>query len=277
MSEPREKVEAKWQTSGEIQYTGDIPVKQGELHAAFVLTTTANCDIVSVDPSEALAMPGVVEFVTADDVPGENNWKPAGVNEEIFSSGRSNYAGQSVGLILAQTRDTALEAARKVVLEYGNKQPVVTDMEAAMETPANIVSGGYTMEYGDVTGALASADHVVEGRFKMGSQYHFHMETQTCIVTPMEDGFDLEIASQDVNNTQHTVAAALATSANSINVTVKRLGGAYGAKITLPIHLATAGAVAANKVNKPVRQVLPLSSLCSYFLSPGSGCRWRIT
>ena len=115
VSEPREKVEAKWQTSGEIQYTGDIPVKQGELHAAFVLTTTANCDIVSVDPSEALAMPGVVEFVTADDVPGENNWKPAGVNEEIFSSGRSNYAGQSVGLILAQTRDTALEAARETV------------------------------------------------------------------------------------------------------------------------------------------------------------------
>ena len=214
MSEPREKVEAKWQTSGEIQYTGDIPVKQGELHAAFVLTTTANCDIVSVDPSEALAMPGVVEFVTADDVPGENNWKPAGVNEEIFSSGRSNYAGQSVGLILAQTRDTALEAARKVVLEYGNKQPVVTDMEAAMETPANIVSGGYTMEYGDVAGALNSADHLVQGRFRMGSQYHFHMETQACIVTPIEDGFDLEITSQDANNTQHQVASALGVSAN---------------------------------------------------------------
>ena len=39
---------------------------------------------------------------------------------------------------------------------------------------------------------------------------------------------------------------------------MKRLGGAYGAKITLPIHLATAGAVAANKVNKPVRIWMPL-------------------
>ena len=54
VSEPREKVEAKWQTSGEIQYTGDIPHKQGELHGAFVLSSIANCDIVSVDPSEAL-------------------------------------------------------------------------------------------------------------------------------------------------------------------------------------------------------------------------------
>ena len=127
-----------------------------------------------------------------------------------------------------------------------------------METPSNIVTGGYTMEYGDVVGALNTADHVVQGRFKMGSQYHFHMETQTCIVTPVEDGFDLEVTSQDVNNTQHQVAAALGTSANSINITVKRLGGAYGAKITLPIHLATAGAVAANKTNKPVRIWMPL-------------------
>ena len=54
VSEPREKVEAKWQTSGEIQYTGDIPLKQGELHGAFVLSSKANCDIISLDPSQAL-------------------------------------------------------------------------------------------------------------------------------------------------------------------------------------------------------------------------------
>ena len=54
VSEPREKLEAKWQTSGEIQYTGDIPLKQGELQAAFVLSSRANCDIISLDPSDAL-------------------------------------------------------------------------------------------------------------------------------------------------------------------------------------------------------------------------------
>ena len=39
----------------------------------------------------------------------------------------------------------------------------------------------------------------------------------------------------------------------SINVQVKRLGGAYGAKITLPTALASAATVAANKLRKPVR------------------------
>ena len=265
VSEPIEKTEGKWQTSGEIQYTGDIPTKQGELHAAFVLSNKANCDMVSCDPSEALAMPGVVDFVEAADIPGVNSWKPYGVTEEIFSSGRVNYAGQSIGLIIAETREIAIEAARKVKITYGNEGPVVVDIEKAMETSTNIVSGGPTLLYGDTTGAINGADHVIQGRFKMGSQYHFHMETQTCIVTPMEDGFDIDIPSQDITSTQHQVAQVLKLDDNSINITVKRLGGAYGAKITLPIHLATAAAVAANKMKRPVRLWMPLEDNMKMF------------
>ena len=54
VSQPKEKVEGRWQTAGEIVFTGDIPVKQGELHAAFVLSSQANCDVESCDPSDAL-------------------------------------------------------------------------------------------------------------------------------------------------------------------------------------------------------------------------------
>ena len=39
----------------------------------------------------------------------------------------------------------------------------------------------------------------------------------------------------------------------SINVSVKRLGGGFGAKVVLAMHIATASAVAANKIKKPVR------------------------
>ena len=74
-SQPIEKVEAKWQTAGEAEYTGDIPERKDELHAAFVLSSQANATMVRVDSSKALAMPGVVAFVDAQNVPGANNWK----------------------------------------------------------------------------------------------------------------------------------------------------------------------------------------------------------
>ena len=57
VSEPRQKVEALWQTAGEIQYTADLPTRAGELHAAFVVSTRANCDVLSVDASDALVRP----------------------------------------------------------------------------------------------------------------------------------------------------------------------------------------------------------------------------
>ena len=44
----------------------------------------------------------------------------------------------------------------------------------------------------------------------------------------------------------------------SINTTITRLGGSFGGKIALPQHLATAAAVAANKLQKPVRIWVPL-------------------
>ena len=260
VSEPREKVEGRWQTSGEIQYTGDIPVKAGELHAAFVLSSRANCNLASIDVTEALAMPGVVDFVDHRDVPGANSWKPYGhhVQEEIFSSGKIHYAGQSLGLILAETRDIAIEAAKRVKIVQENEGPVVVDMEKALETPDNVVTAGDTLEYGDAEGAISGADHVIQGRFRMGSQYHFHMETQTCIVTPVEDGFDVDIASQDTYACLKTITRALNVDQNSINITIKRLGGGYGGKVSLPCHLATAAAVAANKMKRPVRIWIPL-------------------
>ena len=33
----------------------------------------------------------------------------------------------------------------------------------------------------------------IEGTFSCGSQYHFHMETHIAIVTPVENGTELEV------------------------------------------------------------------------------------
>ena len=84
VSQPIEKVEAKWQTAGEAEYIGDIPERKDELHAAFVLSSLANATVVRVDSTKALAMPGVVTFIDAQNVPGVNNWKFSETVSEIY-------------------------------------------------------------------------------------------------------------------------------------------------------------------------------------------------
>ena len=36
---------------------------------------------------------------------------------------------------------------------------------------------------------------VIDGTFACGSQYHFHLETQISIVTPVENGTELEVVT----------------------------------------------------------------------------------
>ena len=57
------------QATGEAEYIDDMPHAANELFGAFVLSTEAHADIVSIDTSVALALPGVHSVVTSDDVP----------------------------------------------------------------------------------------------------------------------------------------------------------------------------------------------------------------
>lgn len=147
--------------------------------------------------------------MNADDIPGVNSWKSRKYPEEIFSTGRSEYAGQAVGLIVAETRDVAIEAAKKVKVSYGNFGPVVTDIEVAMENANNIHTVGSPLEYGDVTSALANSVQVISGRIKMGSQYHFTMETQVCIAKPTDEGFDVELLTQNMALAANVISKAM--------------------------------------------------------------------
>lgn len=100
---------------GEAVYTNDINVPC--LHAAFVISHQPNVKLISIDPrylnqqlfnkltffcSEALAMDGVVSFVSAEDVPGNNTIGPCVQDEQVFFNSRVPAAGLILGLVVAK-------------------------------------------------------------------------------------------------------------------------------------------------------------------------------
>ena len=60
------------------------------------------------------------------------------------------------------------------------------------------------------------------------------METQNCIVTPKENGTELDVVcgSQHLARVQYGIAKVLGIPENAIHVTARRIGGAFGAKIS---------------------------------------------
>ncbi|KJE95964.1 XDH protein [Capsaspora owczarzaki ATCC 30864] len=260
VSQPIQKLEAGIQASGEAQYVGDIPTAEGGLFGAFVLSTQGNADIASVDASLALQSPGVVRFFTAADIPGANNFGVGG-GEPIFATKSVVYAGQSIGLIVADTQAHADAAVPLVRVTYSNiKTPILTISDAI--AAGQVQSAGVpALVMGDVNAAFASSYRVLQGQVECGTQAHFHMEQQACLIVPNDDGgFHVTAATQWIDNIQTTLAQATNVPAHKITVEVKRLGGAYGGKITRPALPAAAAAIAAAALRTPVRINLSLAN-----------------
>jgi len=58
-------------------------VRADELYMAVVLSSRAHARLLDVDPSEALRLPGVVDFISHRDVPASNSYTFSAENDEI--------------------------------------------------------------------------------------------------------------------------------------------------------------------------------------------------
>ncbi|XP_067654508.1 uncharacterized protein [Haliotis asinina] len=258
LTEPMTKADATLQTSGRVRFINDISPVPEELCASFVISSVGNADIDKVDTSVALSFPGVIRYISAADIPkgGSNNYGTSTKYvEELFSSGKIVYSGQPIGLIVAVDKITADTAASMVKVTYKNVQPPIITMEDAIQKNSIFPNVAKEFKVGDAAAAIASADKKISGRIKLGYQYHFHLETQISICYPDEDGVGVSLLSstQWADREQLLVSKVLNIPESSINVTVKRLGGSFGAKISRGFLPACAAAVATYVTRRPVR------------------------
>ncbi|XP_063615205.1 uncharacterized protein LOC134788260 [Penaeus indicus] len=268
VGKPVLKVESIMQVAGEAAFTNDKPTQPHELHGVFIQSSVGSADIVSIDTSEALNLPGVVAVVTAADIPGVNDFvAEAGTEaEQVFASGKVIYAGQGIGLVIAETHEIASQASEMVRVEYANAQkPILTIKDALdsgnVQPDYNLLTGKREpVVVGDVEAGFRASPHVIEGEFDMGFQFHFPLEPMTALVMPIEDGYDVVVTSIWPAEVQSSIAQVLGIDANSINTAVRRVGGSFGGKISRAHMVSTAAAVGAWKTHRPVRVALDLKT-----------------
>lgn len=262
------KIEGEIQCSGEATYVNDMPKCHDEVHAAFVLGDKVHGRIVGIDASEALKVAGVVGFFAAKDIPGMNNFMSLSYTafnlevEEIFCSDKLRYNGQPVGLIVAESFDIAYKARELVKVEYKfdrDDEPIYPTLAHVRRAKAD--ERIYGVPKYDLKAEKYGTDvkHSISGHFEIPStQYHYHLETQQCLIVPNDGEFDVYSSSQWSDGVQGSVAEALNVPQNKINCYVKRVGGGFGGKITRQIQIACAAAVASFLLQRPVRLVMKM-------------------
>ncbi|KAI2654484.1 Aldehyde oxidase 1 [Labeo rohita] len=218
-------LDLQMEATGEAIYCDDIPCYENELHLALVTSTKAHALIKSIDTSDAMAVPGVVAFVSAKDIPGSNMTGPAVYDETVFADDKVTCVGHVVGAIVADTQAHAQRAAKAVKISYEELQPVIVTIQDAIANKS-FFQPVRSIERGDVAQGFKDSDHILHG------QEHFYLETNCTLAVPRgEDGeMELFVSTQSASKTQALVAKALGVPANRVVCRVKRMGGAFGGK-----------------------------------------------
>ncbi len=139
------------------------------------------------------------------------------------------------------------------------KSKVFPTLKGVVENaPERITKNPYFSKAAETQGN--DVQHKFTGRLELGSQYHYTMETQVALCVPIEDGMDIYSATQWIDATQMAIADVLNVPNSLLNMHVRRLGGGYGGKISRSIQVACAAALAAHKLNRPVRFVMQLEA-----------------
>ncbi|HWE09236.1 MAG TPA: xanthine dehydrogenase family protein molybdopterin-binding subunit [Solirubrobacteraceae bacterium] len=285
VSTPRRDSEPK--VRGTTRFAGDGPVP-GLLHARLVLAHEAHARIRGIDTETALQLPGVVAVLTAADLPivasGKGRMYEPLAREEVV------YAGQPVGLVVAESEAMAEDAAQMVGVDLDPLAPVL-DVEAAAapgaprarisvaaagegsdisDAHASVSAGGIEGEDlsdnvlgtarladGDVDAVLAASAAVARGRFTTPWMYQGYLETQTATAWLEPDG-ELVVTSstQAPFATRDGLAELYGLPRERIRVRTAPIGGGFGGKLMI-IEPLLCGAVLA--VKRPVRLALTRS------------------
>jgi xanthine dehydrogenase large subunit len=252
VSRPHES--AHLHVAGEATYTDDILEAAGTLHAALGLSPVAHGKLLSVDVEALRKQPGVVAVITAADIPGPNDCGPIIQDDPILADGEVHYLGQPVFAVISADRELARRAAAqaKQVIKVEPLPAILTPL-AAHEAKQYVLPPMHMLR-GDAQAAIAKAPHRLQGTLSVGGQEQFYLEGQISYAVPLEDdGIKVYCSTQHPTEMQHAVAHALQLHAHHVHIECRRMGGGFGGKESQSALPACVAAIAAKKLNRPVK------------------------
>jgi aerobic carbon-monoxide dehydrogenase large subunit len=125
---------------GQGTYIDDIQLP-GMLFGAIVRSPYAHARITAIDKTKALASPGVVAVLTAEDLkPVKLHWMPTagGDVQAVLADNKVCFQYQEVAMVLASDRYAAFDGAALVEVEY-DELPAVTDPKQALAPGAPVI------------------------------------------------------------------------------------------------------------------------------------------
>ncbi len=251
------------------------------LHARILHSPHAHANILRIDTSKALALPGVYAVLTHRDLPRIAHTTAGQAYPELspydmyLLDNRVRYIGDWVAFVAAETIANADAALKLIEVEYEILPAVFEPLEAMQEGAPQLhepdvthpnsgkrfgdiydashnISAHEVIANGDFDAAMRQADLIVEGEYHVPHIAHAMLEPHVCVA--YMDGFDrlIVVSSTQVPYlTRRKLAAVLQLPVSRVRVVKPRVGGGFGGKQEM--LLEPVAAALAMKTRRPVR------------------------
>ena len=251
---PVDRVDGPAKVTGAARYPSDVCYPD-LAHAALVQSAIAAGTISGIDAGQALAAPGVLAVITHQNCPplADAPATPLGPSPRFpLRDNRIVHYGQHVAVVVADTPEQAVAAARLVAIDYQRAEPVlgIGNPEAPV-----IRNPRLETERGDVTAALASAAVTYDETFTTPAEVNNPIGLFA--TAARWDGGRLVVhdCTQWPMMTRHVLATVFGLPEDDVRVLVPYLGGGFGAGLITWPHVILA-ALAARVTGRPVKLVL---------------------
>ncbi len=256
--------------TGKAMYPADIDIS-GQLHMKVLFAGKPFARVLAIHKEKALAYPGVVAVLTAEDVPVNEyglitNDQPVLVGPVPNGKPGSDlvrFPGDQVALVIAATEEAAA-AGRDLVEVVYDELPFVDSCEDALapeapkvhpelDIPGNVLAAQRIVR-GDVDAAWSEADVIVEADYFTSTQEHAYLQPEAGVAYLDEEGrVVVVVAGQYTHEDRRQIAHALDLPEEQVVVRYPAIGGAFGGREDMSIQIVLA--LAAWKVDRPVKLV----------------------
>ncbi len=266
--------------TGKAKYSEDFRV-EGMAFCRIYSSPMPHANVKNIDASEALAMPGVLGILTADDLP------PMPAPNRPILTNEPRYAGEPIYVIAAESEELCMDAMEKVRVDLEPLDFTVDPLQSLYPGGPNATNGGnvagrgpegaYVKEtkwsardfaaagegelpmgpaetewaYGDLEAGFADSDYVLDDTFITQGLSHHCMEPRTALAYWQNGKCFVHASSQSQAFPVPFLAQYIGIEPQNLVFIAEYCGGGFGSKGTaypeqaLPAHMS-------KKINRPV-------------------------
>jgi len=248
--------------SGRAKYTADI-LAPGMLAGRIYRSPHSHAEILAVDVTEALKVPGVVAIVTGADCDKTFGVLPIARSEYPLARDKVRYRGEPVAAVAAVDDASAREAIRRIKLTV-RELPAYYTAQAALapaavllheKKPGNI-ERDVLFELGSTTQGFSEADLVREGTYNCAEVCQNQMEMHAAIADydAVRDRMTVHASTQVPYYVHLMLSQILGMDMSRIRVIKPHVGGGFGCR-TETLNIELIAALLSRKANACVRIV----------------------